>query len=161
METTQVARKYTVMRPVYQTVNQQRRYTVMKPGATRRSGWSGGTGDAAGLPDRQPAAPLHRMKPVVQTQRLERRYTVMRPVYQTVNQQRRYTVMKPVVQTQRLERRYTVMRPVYQTVNQQRRYTVMRPVDPDDDGGAALHGLPPGDDVPSGGRGVRVLRAQT
>ena len=52
----------------------------------------------------------------------------MKPVYQTVNQQRRYTVMKPVYQTQRMERRYTVMKPVYQTVNQQRRYTVMKPV---------------------------------
>ena len=34
-------RRYTVRRPVYQTVNQERRYTVMKAGLSNRSTASG------------------------------------------------------------------------------------------------------------------------
>ena len=42
-ETSQVARNYTVMKPVYQTANYQKRYTVMKPVYQTAAAWSGGT----------------------------------------------------------------------------------------------------------------------
>ena len=82
-------------------------------------------------------------------------------MYQTVNQERRYTVMKAVYQTEQRERRYTVTKPVYQTSTQERRYTVMKPVYETSMVEPAVYGLPAGDDVPAGGAGSAAIMSDS
>ena len=68
------------------------------------------------------------MKPVYQTVNQERRYTVYRPVMKTEHLERRYTVRGRSIRRSTSERRYTVMRAVYETEHRERRYSVTKPV---------------------------------